>query len=134
LRVHPFTGSHGACHFMATFTKKRKSMAQSKLSSTDDYESTSNTWKLVPKRTLLQHSLNCPGVVKIKARQLIANPGFRNQVVANGRASLSELTRYVLLLLVCHYTLIFAQTHVCYSFRYCIQKVECRRTGCLLPA
>jgi hypothetical protein len=94
LRAHPFTGGHGACHF------KKKSMAQSKLSSTDDYESTSNTWKLVPKRTLLQHSINCPGVGKIKARQLIADPGFRNQVVANGRASLSELTRYVILLLV----------------------------------
>ena len=100
LRAHPFTGGHGACQFMATFTKKRKSLAQSKLASTDDYEATSNTWKLVPKKTLLQHSIKCPGVGKIKARQLIANPGFRNQVVANGRASLSELTRCVMLLLV----------------------------------
>ncbi len=97
LRGHPFTGGgHGACKFLATFTKKRKSKAKLKGSSTDE-SFTSSTWNLVPGKTLLQHSTNCPGVRKIKARQLTANPGFRNQVVANGKASLVELTRYILL-------------------------------------
>jgi hypothetical protein len=78
-----------ANQFLATFTKKCKSKAKLKGSSTDE-SSTSSTWKLFPGKTLLQHqhSTNCPGVEKIKARQLTANPGFRNQVVVNGKASL----------------------------------------------
>ena len=93
LQSHKFTGGHGACHFMASFTKKRLSKAKGKTmdSEGDDW---SNSWKLVPARTLLQHSPHCNVVGKIKSRQLIANPGFRSQVVANGKASCNQLTRY----------------------------------------
>ena len=100
LRGHPFTGGHGTCQFLATFTKKRKSKAKLKGSSADE-SFTSSTWNLVPGKTFLQHSSNCPGVGKIKARQLTANPGFRNQVAVNGKASLVELTRYIHLQPVC---------------------------------
>ncbi len=96
LRGHPFTGGHGTCQFLATFTKNANRRKKFKGSSTDE-SFTSSTWQLLPGKTLLQHSSNCPGVGKIKARQLTANPGFRNQVVVNGKASSVELTRYILL-------------------------------------
>jgi hypothetical protein len=52
---------------------------------------------LVPALSLLQHSSHCLVVGKIKSRHLIGIPGFRNQVVANGKASLTQLARYVTL-------------------------------------
>jgi hypothetical protein len=93
LQTHKFKDGHGACQFMASFTKKRKS--KSKATKDMDSHSGATTWSLVPARTMLQHSSHCLVVGKIKARQLVANPGFRNQVVVNGKASLAELTRYV---------------------------------------
>jgi hypothetical protein len=44
---HPFTGGHGACQFLATFTKKRKSKAKLKGSSTDESFTSSMSGKIV---------------------------------------------------------------------------------------
>ena len=92
LQSHKFTGGHGACHFMASFTKKRRSKAKG-MTKDIEGDDANNTWKLVPARTLLQHSAHCSAVGKIKSRQLMRNPGFRNAVVANGKASCNQLTR-----------------------------------------
>ena len=71
-----FTGGHGACQFKLTYYKQR-----SKKSVDNDVCAVQpKLWKLAKKQTLLQHSPHCPGVLKLKTRQLIAHSGFRNQV------------------------------------------------------
>jgi hypothetical protein len=72
-----FTGGHGACQFKVTYYKQRSK----KSVDNDDCAVQPKLWKLAKKQTLLQHSPHCPGVLKLKTRQLIAHSGFRNQVV-----------------------------------------------------
>ena len=71
-----FTGGHGACHFKLTYYKQRSK----KKVDNDDGPVEPKLWKLAKKQTLLQHSPHCPGALKLKARQLLAHAGFRNQV------------------------------------------------------
>ena len=75
--VKPFKGGHGACQFLVTFYKQR---FRTKLKNKDDDAIHPQLWKLATNKTLLRHCPHCPGVLKLKARQLIAHPGFRNQV------------------------------------------------------
>jgi hypothetical protein len=74
--VKPFKGGHGACQFMVTFYKQR---FRTKLKKDDDAVHP-QLWKLATNKTILRHCPHCLGVLKLKARQLIAHPGFRNQV------------------------------------------------------
>jgi hypothetical protein len=71
-----FTGGHGACQFKLTYYKQRRK----KKVDNDDCAVQPRLWKLAKNQTLLQHSPHCPGVLKLKVRQLVAHPGFRNQV------------------------------------------------------
>ena len=71
-----FTGGHGSCEFNITYYKQRK---RNKVKN-DTLPVQPQLWKLATRKTLLRHSATCPGVLKLKARQLIAHSGFRNQV------------------------------------------------------
>jgi hypothetical protein len=71
-----FTGGHGACEFNITYYKQRK---RTKVNN-DTHPVQPQLWKLATRKTLLRHSTACPGVLKLKARQLMAHSGFRNQV------------------------------------------------------
>jgi hypothetical protein len=71
-----FTGGHGSCEFNITYYKQRK---RNKVKN-DTLPVQPQLWKLATRKTLLRHSSTCPGVLKLKARQLIAHSGFRNQV------------------------------------------------------
>ena len=71
-----FTGGHGSCEFNITYYKQRK---RNKVKN-DTLPVQPQLWKLATRNTLLRHSATCPGVLKLKARQLITHSGFRNQV------------------------------------------------------
>ncbi len=76
-----FTGGHGACDFNITYYKQRKRKRdKAKNDESCQLQPPPQLWKLATQKTLLRHSPHCPGVLKLKARQLIAHPGFRNQV------------------------------------------------------
>ncbi len=70
------TGGHGSCEFNITYYKQRK---RNKVKN-DALPVQPQLWKLATRKTLLRHSATCPGVLKLKVRQLIAHSGFRNQV------------------------------------------------------
>ncbi len=74
-KVKPsFKGGHGACQFLVTFYKQR---FRTKLKNKDDDAVHPQLWKLATNKTLLRHCPHRPGVLKLKARQLIAHLGFR---------------------------------------------------------
>jgi hypothetical protein len=73
-----FAGGHGACNFKLTYYYKQRSK---KTVVNDVCAVQPKLWKLATKKmTLLQHSPHYPGVLKLKARQLLAHSGFRNQL------------------------------------------------------
>ena len=86
--IKKFTGGHGACAFRMCYYKNRKK----KCNEGDEDGAQPQLWKLGRKSTFLSHSADCPVVLKVKSRQLISHPGFRNQVVCDGKASLVNLT------------------------------------------
>ena len=72
LKEHPFTGGSGTCHFRANaYRLKGKGGSDGK-----------NNWIFGKHTSVLTHSSDCTITGKIKARQLLNNPGFRASVTA----------------------------------------------------